>query len=174
MIFRKATKDDIDVVSEIFNEVHEEIEKGIIWIGWIKDVYPTRATVVAAVERDDLFVLEVDEHIVGTGIINHQQADVYKDIDWNFDAPDEEVMVLHTLAISPKVGRKGYGSAFIAFYEQYALEHECKFLRLDTNERNVNARTLYKKLGYEERGTIPCTFNGINDFRLVMLEKYLG
>ena len=45
---------------------------------------------------------------------------------------------------------------------------------MDTNERNTNARALYKKLGYDEVEMIPCTFNGIEGFHLVMLEKYIG
>ena len=38
----------------------------------------------------------------------------------------------------------------VDFYECYAMEHGCRYLRMDTNEKNTVARTLYKKLGYEE------------------------
>ena len=174
LIFRKAIENDIESITSIYEEVHEEIESGKIWIGWIKGVYPTRDTVVAAIERDALFVMEDEEKIVGVGIINQQQVDVYREIKWKYPAPDQEVMVLHTLAISPKVSRKGYGSKFVKFYENYAKENGCNFLRMDTNERNTNARALYKKLGYDEVEMIPCTFNGIEGFHLVMLEKYIG
>ena len=174
IIFRKAIENDIDSITSIYEEVHEEIESGKIWIGWIKGVYPTRDTVVAAIARDDLFVIEEEEKIVGVGIINQQQVDVYRETNWKYPANDQEVMVLHTLAISPKVSRKGYGSKFVKFYENYAKENGCNFLRMDTNERNTNARALYKKLGYDEVEMIPCTFNGIEGFHLVMLEKYIG
>ena len=84
---------------------------------------------------------------------------------------DEDVMVLHTLVISPKAARRGYGSAFVSFYEQYARDHHCPFLRMDTNARNTRARALYKKLGYEEMAIVPCQFNGIDGVQLVLLEK---
>lgn len=174
IVFRKAIRKDIEPITSIYEEVHEEIENGKIWIGWIKGVYPTRDTVVAAIERDDLFVMEEEEKIVGVGIINQQQMDVYKETHWRYHAPDNEVMVLHTLAISPKIARKGYGSRFVELYESYAKEQGCEILRMDTNERNTNARALYKKLGYDEVEMIPCTFNGIEGFHLVMLEKYIG
>ncbi len=174
LVFRKAIENDIDAITSIYEEVHEEIENGKIWIGWIKGVYPTRDTVIAAIERDDLFVLEENNHLIGVGIINQQQVDVYRETDWKYVAPDENVMVLHTLAISPKVGRKGYGIKFVYYYEKYAKDQGCDYLRMDTNERNVNARALYKKLGYNEVAMIPCTFNGIEGFHLVMLEKYIG
>ena len=82
-------------------------------------------------------------------------------------------MVLHTLVVSPKVGKQGYGSRFVGYYEQFALEHNCHYLRMDTNEKNRAARTLYKKLGYKEVSIVPCEFNGIEGVRLVCLEKKL-
>ena len=44
---------------------------------------------------------------------------------------------------------------------------------MDTNEKNTNARKLYKKLGYKEPGIVPCVFNGIDGVQLVCLEKTL-
>ena len=60
-----------------------------------------------------------------------------------------------------------------AYYENYAREHGCSCLRMDTNERNCSARALYKKLGYREASVVPCEFNGIPDVQLVCLEKKL-
>lgn len=59
------------------------------------------------------------------------------------------------------------------FYEEYALQNNCKYLRIDTNEKNKIARNLYKSLGYEEIGMIPCTFNGVEGVNLILIEKYL-
>lgn len=60
------------------------------------------------------------------------------------------------------------------FFEQYAREHGCPELRIDTNAKNANARRLYAYLGYREAGIAPCTFNGIDGVALVCLEKWLG
>lgn len=174
MTIRKATQQDIPAVSEIFSDIHTAEETGMVAIGWVRDVYPTRATAETALQRGDLFVQEDEGKIVGTAIINQQQVDVYKGAGWKHNVPDKEVMVLHTLVISPKAGRKGYGKNFVAYYEEYAHLHGCNYLRIDTNERNVNARALYKKLGYEEIDIVPCVFNGISGVRLVLLEKCLG
>jgi len=174
MLIRKAEKRDIEGIAAVYSAVHTAEESGAVTIGWSRSVYPTRATAEASLERDDLFVMEENGEVIGAAIINQVQVDVYANAEWRYPAPEEQVCVLHTLVIDPKVGRKGYGKAFVAFYEEYARENGCPYLRMDTNERNVNARALYRKLDYTEIGIVPCVFNGLADVHLVLLEKYLG
>ena len=173
MLIRKAIENDAQAVAFIYEEIHTEEENGRAVIGWSRNVYPTLQTALSAVERGDLFVMEHGGEIVGTAIINQQQVDVYENARWQADAPSEEVMVLHTLVISPKAAAKGLGTRFVKFYEQYALEHGCAYLRMDTNARNLRARALYQKLGYREADIVPCVFNGLKDVQLVLLEKQL-
>ena len=60
-------------------------------------------------------------------------------------------MVLHTLVVDPLRAGKGCGTRFVRFYEDYALERGCPYLRMDTNARNAAARRLYAHLGYRDR-----------------------
>lgn len=173
MLVRKATQDDIASVVKIYSDIHSAEEEGSAVIGWKRGVYPERETAEAALEREDLFVEEDHGQIVGTGIINKQQLDPYRKARWSYDAPNDSVMVMHTLVIDPDAGGKGYGKSFVRFYEDYALQSGCPYLRIDTNERNMAARKMYGKLGYTEVGIVPCTFNGLPDVQLVLLEKYL-
>ena len=170
MHIRKATAADLDAIEQIYEDIHTAEEEGAATIGWIRGIYPTRKTAEAAVLRDDMFVLE-DGEIIGTGIINRTQVDVYYGAPWRFDT--DKVCVLHTLVISPKVSGRGYGRAFVEFYERWALDHNLPELRIDTNARNSAARAMYKKMGYEEIGIVPTVFNGIPGVDLVLLEKNL-
>lgn len=169
--FRKATYDDIEQIAEIYSELHSMEEKGLSSIGWVRNVYPVRETAEAALKRNDLFVLEVDGRIVGSAIINKQQVEQYQFGKWNHSPCDEEITVLHTLVISPEASGRGYGKAFVDYYEKYAVETNSPYLRIDTNEKNIKAREMYKKLGYTEVGIIKCAFNGIKNVGLVLLEK---
>ena len=173
MVFRKATAQDIPAVEKIYEDIHTEEEAGRTSIGWIRGVYPTRKTAEASLLRGDLFVAEADGEVVGTAIINQQQVDAYEGAAWQYPAKDEEVMVLHTLAIAPQMAQRGFGKAFVRFYEDYARQHGCRYLRMDTNARNLRARAMYRKLGYAEIGIVPCVFNGIDGVQLVLLEKKL-
>lgn len=173
MRIRKAEAQDVASIAAIYEEIIAAQETGDTFVGWVRGVYPTEATAQAALARGDLFVQEDGGRIVGAAVINQVQVDVYAGAPWRDNAQDEQVMVLHTLVISPKEKRRGYGSAFVAYYESYARGQGCPYLRMDTNERNLHARRLYQKLGYREIGVAPCVFNGIEGVNLVLLEKRL-
>ena len=174
MRFRKAEKKDIDRIAQIYERIHEEEESGAVTIGWIRDVYPVRQTALDALSRGDLFVLEEDGRAAAAAVINRVQVPCYREGAWKHEAAEDKVMVLHTLVVDPAAGGKGLGKAFVDFYEQYAAENGCTELRMDTNARNTRARRMYRKLGYEEIGVVPCVFNGIPDVQLVLLEKQPG
>lgn len=171
MNIRKAEKEDIAAVAAIYERTHDAAEAGKLRAGWVRGIYPTIKTAEEALERKDLFVLEDGGAICGAGVINQRQMDAYGKAPWENVAREDQVMVLHTLVIDPNKAGRGYGRAFIEFYEKFALEHGAPCLRLDTNEINAAARAMYKKLGYKEIGIIPTDFNGIAGIRLVLLEK---
>ena len=174
MIIRHANAQDIDAIDALYDSIHTAEEAGVQTIGWIRGVYPTRATAEDALKRGDLFVLEDAGTICGSGIINQVQVDVYRQAPWAYAAPDDRVCVLHTLVIAPERAGRGYGKAFLAYYEQFAAAHGCTELRIDTNIKNSAARSMYRRLGYTEIGVAPTVFNGIPDVQLVLLEKHIG
>ena len=171
---RKATAADIPQIAAIYTHIHDGEEAGKTTIGWIRDVYPTEDTARTALAADDLFVMEEDGAVVAAARINREQVPVYAQVPWRYpEVPEEQVMVLHTLVVEPARSGKGYGTAFVWFYEDYARQNGCPYLRMDTNARNSAARRLYAGLGYWEAGIEPCVFNGIPDVKLVCLEKKL-
>ena len=171
---RKGTEADIARIAEIYTHILDEEESGRAAIGWIRGVYPTEQTAREALQAGELFVMEENGAVVAAARINQTQMPSYRDAPWRYrDAGDDQIMVLHTLVVEPSCAGRGYGRAFVRFYEQYAREHHCPYLRMDTNAKNTVARELYARLGYWEAGIVPCAFNGIPDIELVCLEKVL-
>ena len=170
-MFRKAVSADLNAIAAIYDAIHDREEAGLSSTGWVRSIYPTRATAQHSVEAGDMFVLEEDGCVVAAAKINQIQGEEYTRASWTYHVPSCKVMVLHTLVVSPAAAGKGCGTRFVAFYEDYAAQHNCTYLRLDTNARNTTARALYKKLGYTEVSIVPCVFNGIEGVELVCLEK---
>lgn len=174
-IIRRAVLEDIPGVTAIYDHILTEEENGRAVVGWIRGVYPTEKTALDALKAGTLFVLEQDGAIAAAAKIDRNQVPEYADAPWRYpDAPAEQVMVLHTLVVDPAQAGRGCGTEFVRFYERYALEKGCPYLRMDTNARNTAARRLYNRLGYWEAGIVPCVFNGIPGVQLVCLEKFLG
>ena len=171
--FRKADRDDLDAIDRIYEHTHDAEEAGLTTTGWVRGIYPAREIAEASLARGDMYVAEHDGKVVGTGIINRIQVDVYAGCDWKYKAPDEKVCVLHTLAVDPDARGMRIGPKFVEFYEDVARDWGCEVLRIDTNARNARARKMYKKLGYIETDIVPTVFNGIQGVDLVLMEKKL-
>ncbi len=185
-LIRKAMESDLAKIEKIYEKILSQEEAGKTTIGWVRGVYPTLETAWEAWNAGELFVMEAGDEksgqktekltggtLVAAARINQIQVPEYADATWEYDAPEDQVMVLHTLVVDPDCAGKGDGSEFVAFYEKYAGEHGCPYLRMDTNAKNQTARRLYHRLGYREVGIVPCVFNGISGVQLVCLEKRL-
>lgn len=173
-MIRKGRETDLAQVAAIYDHILTEEEAGRASVGWVRGVYPTEETAREALAKGELFVLEEDGRILASAKINQEQVPEYAQAPWRYAAvPEEQVMVLHTLVVDPAQAGKGAGSAFVAFYEDYARAQGCAYLRMDTNVKNQAARRLYAHLGYWEAGVVPCVFNGIEGVELVCLEKKL-
>ena len=173
-MIRKATLDDLDAISAIYDAIHDREEAGLAVIGWNRAIYPTRASGEASIRAGDMYVLEEDGRILAAAKINQKQEESYAQGTWTHEAADSEVLVLHTLVVHPEAAGRGIGKRFVAFYEECAARMACPYLRMDTNARNAAARALYKKLGYIEVSIVPCVFNGLEGVDLVLLEKTLS
>ena len=143
---RPATADDLPRIEQIYDAIHTAEETGAASVGWARGVYPTRATAQAALDDGALFVLEDDGVLVAAGRIDQVQVPVYAQVPWQYAAPPEQVLVLHTLVVDPTIAGHGYGTQFVRFYA---------------------------RLGFREAAIAPYTFNGIAGVELVCLEKRL-
>lgn len=171
MEFRLERESELEKVAKVYERILDEEEAGRVAIGWERGVYPTLETARSAFLKGELYVALIDGEIVASAIINSMQVDVYEEGEWQYDAEDEKVLVLHTLTVDPRAEGKGIGREFVGFYEKLAVEKEKPYLRLDTNAKNTRARKMYKSLGYKEIGIVDTTFNGIAGVELVLLEK---
>lgn len=171
-MIRKADIGDLGEIGQIYDKIHTNEEKGITAIGWVRGIYPTVKTAERAIKRGDMFVSEKETGIIACVVIDRLQAPEYEKVPFT-PAASNEVMVLHTLAVDPECQGRGCGSEIVGFYEKYARENNCKYLRMDTNRTNAAARAFYKKNGFREIAEIPYYFEGIPNLKIVCLEKEL-
>jgi len=150
-MFRKATTEDIDRIVEIYSNIFDAEENGTGTSGWKRGFYPNRDVAVGLAESGEGYV-EIDDNglIVCSGRFNEEYDEYLLGINWQVDCRPEETLVLHTLAADPLEKGKGYGMAFLQFYEKVAKEAGKKALRMNTGGGNSRSRALYKKAGFKE------------------------
>ncbi|MBQ8024314.1 MAG: GNAT family N-acetyltransferase [Succinivibrio sp.] len=153
-MIRVATNDDIQAIADSYTEVikHEQ-EQHVCHTNWKLGIYPTIAVPKARVPTKTVFVLEENNEICASMSLDKSQDPGYKELNWKYDATPDEVLVIHTLCVRPSKSGHGYGRAMVEFAKQYAKEHGCKVIRLDTYVHNEPAKKLYEKNGFSLTGT---------------------
>ena len=161
MLFRPAAESDLDAIERHYTELlTHEAETGRSTTNWSLGVYPTRQTAAAALAAGTLWVLARKGEPVASVILNHHQDDFYATIGWQYPAPPEQVLVVHTLCIPPRYAGQGLGRECVSHIKQQAAAMGCAVIRLDTWAGNVPAVTLYRKNGFSLCGRAQVLFQG--------------
>jgi GNAT superfamily N-acetyltransferase len=104
-----------------------------------------RAEVAAAIERNEVYVAEVDGEPVATATILADDP-VY----WGERPPD--ALYVHRLAVRRDHAGRGIGAALVEWADARASAAGRRFLRLDCLRNDPGIRAYYEQLGFEHRG----------------------
>ena len=168
-IIEKGTINDIDELENLYDNLNHYLQIGINYAGWIKGIYPIRETAVRGIQNKNLFVLKMDNIIVGSILLTHEPETAYSQVIWGIESDYKDIIVIHTLVVHPKYMKNGIGKKLIDFAKKYSIEHEMKTIRLDTSIYNTPAISLYEKCGYKYVGTFDL---GLNIPGLVWFKLY--
>jgi ribosomal protein S18 acetylase RimI-like enzyme len=114
--------------------------------------YPNREVFEKDVMREELFVLLIDDHIVGCIVISSEKDLLYNDIDWLTE--DGRNLYIHRLAVHPDFQKNGFAKKLMDFAEAFALQKNIDSIRLDTFSQNPRNQKFYEARGYIRLGNI--------------------
>ena len=119
----QTTHDHFDEVVALMERVKEALVTQNIF-QW-DEHYPSRAFVHEAITDGNLYVFIVDGGVIGSVVLDEWQSPEWDAINWQSTKPP--VLVIHALAIEPRLQGRGYGAALLRVCEQLAIEHRlCK------------------------------------------------
>ena len=172
MGFRQAIVADLDSIEEGYIEHFAYEKKYGAYTVFQEGVYPTRKVAETALQNRALYVYEENGIVLGSVILDEQQPEECKKIEWPSNAPNEKVMIIHLLMVRPSAAGKGIGTHMVNHAIDIAKQHFCAVVRLDTGEQNVPAASLYKKLGFHLVSTSQMKVGGmISHNRHLFFEK---
>lgn len=152
---RTANSDDDSNVRVFYDSLIDAMRDATYKPGWEKDIYPTQAFLSRSIERNELYIGELDEQIVSCMVVNYEYNDGYKDIRWSVEATDSELLVIHALGVDSMFSGKGIAKQMVLQVIKIARENHIKTIRLDVLEGNIPAEKAYTKMGFRYLDTIP-------------------
>lgn len=152
MVLQRATLEDYDSIIAFYDDVIEhtpEIEK---YARWQKGKHPTAEGIRGYIEEGSMYLYKEQGVIVAAMAVTMYQGEEYHAIEWSQPVPDNEVAVIHILAVSPDRQGSGIGSEMVLAAINLAIAKGMKSVRLDALATNTPAHKLYERLGFEYKG----------------------
>ncbi|ARV09793.1 GNAT family N-acetyltransferase [Winogradskyella sp. PC-19] len=149
-MIRKARLTDIDTLMQ----VTKACAKHMISIGiyqW-NEHYPNKTAFLNDVKRNELYVLEFENSVIGSVVLSDLMDEEYMPINWLTE--NDKNLYIHRLAIDPKHQGNGYAQKLMDFAEQFAIDNNYRSIRLDTFSQNKRNQKFYELRGYKRLGDI--------------------
>ena len=140
-------------ICRLYDACKEDLlQKNIYQWGEWGNNYPGKDYLNKSINQEELYVLRINNEIVGAVILNENQSKEWNIINWT--KIDGKALIIHALVIDPKHQNNGFGKKLIFYCEQYARENKYTSLRLDSFTKNDISNKLYQRFGYKNLGLV--------------------
>ena len=152
MRLEQATQKDFEAIIAFYDDVTERTPDMAVYARWIKGKHPTQESIRTYIDEGSMYLYREGGGIVGAMAVTMYQDKDYHAIEWARQVGDDEVAVIHILAVSPDKQGEGIGSEMIREAIRMAKSKGMKAVRLDALASNKPAHRIYERLGFEYRG----------------------
>ena len=152
MKLQQASIADFGSVLSFYDDVTERTPDIERYARWQKGKHPTPEGIQAFIQEGSLYLYKEQDAIIGAMALTMYQGEDYHAIEWSQIAADNEVAVIHILAVNPDYQGRGIGTKMVQEAILLAREKGKKAIRLDALASNTPGHRLYERLGFEYRG----------------------
>ena len=149
-MIRKALIFDLQEIKTLTEPCAEAMIKKQIF-QW-NEHYPSLDKLRLDIEKEELYVLEIDSQIRGIIVITAKKDEEYIPVKWLSKTASN--IYIHRLATHPDHWGKGYAQKLMTFAEDFARKHKYESVRLDTFSQNQRNQKFYESRGYKRLGNI--------------------
>lgn len=150
----QAKPEDFHKLREAYKDVINRTEGVKETTRWVYGKHPTDEMIQGYIDSGYMYIYTDGDRIAGMMAVTPSNDEVYHQIEWKQKVSDEEVSVVHILAVTPDYQGYGLGDVMVSLAVALALRNHCKSIRLDSLASNTPAHHLYKKHGFEFRGKL--------------------
>ncbi|MBS7577448.1 MULTISPECIES: GNAT family N-acetyltransferase [unclassified Enterococcus] len=139
---------------------------------WSEDDSPTKESISKALDKNNIYILKINEKIVGTAILTNEPEPAYELIKYgSWDKLERNYYSIHRFAIDPLESGKGYAKLFFSLLTVIAKEKGAIDIRVDTHPINKAMQKVILNNGYCFKGIINLPIKNGERFAY---EKVLG
>lgn len=146
-MIRLAKTEDVDQILSLTKSCAQHMIANEIF-QW-NEHYPNRESFEKDIERNELYVLEENNSIIGCLVCSTKKDEEYKNVKW-ITGEEKPSVYLHRLAVDPKMQGKGYAQQLMDYAENWAKENDFQSVRLDTFSKNPRNQRFYERRGYQK------------------------
>lgn len=150
---RKAGLEEAGKILEFYQEIIDSIEGGEFKPKWNEN-YPDLEFIKTSIEKGELYTCTEDELIIASVVLNNRFDPEYENINWNVTAKADEIIIIHTFAVSTNLTGKGIGKEIFGQIKNNSLKNNKKTIRMDIIDGNVGAQKVFEKFGFEYVDTV--------------------
>ena len=116
---------------------------------WEKGVHPSADFLMAGIVKKELFVLRDEGIIKACAIVNSNSNKEYKKVAWKVNERDNNVWIIHALAVRYEYRGMGLATQFVKNLISYAKLENIEAIHLDVIDKNTLADKLYIRAGFK-------------------------
>ena len=116
---------------------------------WEKGVHPSADFLMAGIVQKELFVLRDEGIIKACAIVNSNSNKEYKRVAWKVNERDNNVWIIHALAVRYEYRGMGLATQFVKNLISYAKLENIEAIHLDVIDKNTLADKLYIRAGFK-------------------------
>lgn len=122
---------------------------------WSEEDAPKIATMVEAIDKGLVYLLLIEETVVGTAILTKAEELAYNDLQYGqWEETEGDYYSIHRFAIDPTKNGRGYATLFFNLLTVVAKEKGAKDIRVDTHPVNKAMQKVILNSGYEFKGIV--------------------
>ena len=162
---RKAKIEESRKILKFYQEIIDSIKGTEFKPKW-GDYYPNLEFIETSIGKREVYIYTKEDNIIACVVLNNRFDPEYSNIDWNIDAKPQEIVIIHTFAVTSDSAGNGIGKEIFRQIKSNALKNNKKTIRLDIINGNIGAQKVFEKFGFEYVNTVEIFHDAIG------LEKF--
>ncbi|MBQ6478335.1 MAG: GNAT family N-acetyltransferase [Erysipelotrichaceae bacterium] len=168
-MIRLAEKSDLKRLKTFYDDVIDHQKYDCYGAAWTKDIYPSENDLRKHLKDDLFYILEEKGNIAGAACISMGEDDNYRNAPWSFKLKEDEIAVLHLMAIHPDCRGMGLSEKLLCFIMK-DISGRVKVIHLDAIEGNKRAVKLYEKAGFRSIGLYEVFYEDTGKIKVELME----